>query len=121
MDAGATERFWKYECIRGGGVCGRHALLSPEGGVRTIRCVRSTRMRRFLRGLGAEVRGAEADFLEACFGSQHLRAGTPEAGTQGAGTTTGNFAASQAAKPPAISATESNPLRCKRLAAMDDR
>jgi hypothetical protein len=108
-----------------------HPLLSPAGGVRAIRCVRHTRMRRLIRGLGAEVRGAEADFLEACFGSQHLRAGTSGAGTsgagtqgagtQGAGTTTGNFAASQAAKPPAISATESNPLRCKRLAAMDDR
>jgi hypothetical protein len=103
-----------------------HPLLSPEGGVGNIRCVRSTRMRRLIRGLGAEVRGAEADFLEACFGSQHVRAatpgaGTPGAGTQGAGTTTGNFAASQAAKPPAISATELNPLRCKRLAAMDER
>jgi hypothetical protein len=98
-----------------------HPLLSPEGGVRAFRCVRRTRMRRLIRGLGTEVRGAEADFLEACFGSQHLRAGTSGAGSQGAGTTTGSFAASQAAKPPAISATESNPLRCKRLAAMDDR
>jgi hypothetical protein len=98
-----------------------HPLSSPEGGVGNIRCVRSTRMRRLIRGLGAEIRGAEADFLEACFGSQHVRAATPGAGTQGAGTTTGNFAASQAAKPPAISATELNPLRCKRLAAMDER
>ena len=34
---------------------------------------------------------------------------------------TGKWAASHAAMPPAISLTESNPLRCNKLAAIEDR
>ena len=34
---------------------------------------------------------------------------------------TGRFAVSHPAMPPAISLTRSNPLRCNKLAAMDDR